>query len=51
MISKVVWLVRYRADAVHDYELQFEHHGIEDKCTQSEVEFPGFLGRKGSVVR
>jgi hypothetical protein len=51
MISKVVLLVRYRADAEHDYELQFELRGIEDKCMQSEAGFQGFLGRKGSLVR
>ncbi len=48
MISKVVWLVIYRADAEHDYELQFELRGIEDKWTQSKAGFQGFLGRKGS---
>jgi hypothetical protein len=51
MTSEVVCLVRYKADAVHDYGLQFELHGIEDKCTQSEGEFLVFLGRKCSVVR
>jgi hypothetical protein len=48
MISEVVRLARYRADAEHDYELQFELRGIEDKCTQSEAGFQGFLGRMGS---
>ncbi len=47
MISKIVWLTRYRADAEHDYELHFELRGIEDKCTQSGAGFQGFLGRMG----
>ncbi len=48
MISEVVWLVGYRANAEHDCELQFQLRGIEDKCTQSEAGLQGFLGRIGS---
>ncbi len=45
------WRPWYKADAEHDYELQFERRGVEDKCMQSEAGFQGFLGRKGSWVR
>ena len=48
MISKEISYVRYRAGAEHDYELQFELHRIEDKCTSSEAGFQRFLGKKGN---